>query len=166
MRLYHGSNQIIRQPDLSKGRKFLDFGCGFYLSDKKSQAETRAKSAVVFFEDGLPTVNIFDWNDEIVVDLNVLHFPTANIEWLDFVLANRQGNVYALTNQYDIVIGPTANDKTILVVDQFIAGMFNNLENPKEFVIKLFQPEKLATQYLFATDKSVKYINFIESYTL
>jgi hypothetical protein len=164
MRLYHGSNQIIRQPNLSKGRKFLDFGSGFYLSDEKSQAENRAKSAVLFFEDGLPTVNVFEWNDEIVVDLNVLHFPTVNIEWLDFVLANRQGDVSA--NQYDIVIGPTANDKTILVIDQFMAGMFNNLENPKEFVIQLFQPEKLAIQYLFATEKSVKYIHFIESYML
>jgi hypothetical protein len=166
MRLYHGSNQIIRQPDLLKGRKFLDFGRGFYLSDKKNQAENRAKSAVLFFKDGLPTVNVFEWNDETVVNLNVLHFSTANIEWLDFVLANRQGDVSALNSQYDIVIGATANDKTILVIDQFMSGMFNNLENPKEFVIQLFQPEKLATQYLFATEKSLKYIHFIESYTL
>ncbi|MDR3366309.1 MAG: DUF3990 domain-containing protein [Prevotellaceae bacterium] len=35
MRVYHGSNQQIRQPDLSKGRKLLDFGSGFYLSNEK-----------------------------------------------------------------------------------------------------------------------------------
>jgi hypothetical protein len=164
MILYHGSNQIIRQPNLLKVRKFLDFGSGFYLSDEKNQAENRAKSTVLFFEKGIPTVNIFEWAKDTVADLNVLHFPTANIEWLDFVLANRRGNISE--NQYDIVIGPTANDKTILVIDQYMEGMFDNLENPKEFIIQLFQPQKLAIQYLFATEKSLKYIYFTDSYML
>jgi len=164
MRLYHGSNQIIRQPNLLKGRKFLDFGSGFYLSDEKSQAENRAKSAVLFFEEGAPTVTVFDWMEDAIGNLNILHFSNANIEWLDFVLANRKGNISK--NQYDMIIGPTANDKTILVIDQYMAGMFDNLENPKEFVIQLFQPQKLATQYLFATEESLKYIHFTESYTL
>ena len=164
MKLYHGSNQIIKHPDLLKGRKFLDFGSGFYLSDEKKQAENRAKSSVLFFEEGQPTVNVFEWAKDSVADLMVLNFPTANIEWLDFVLANRQGNVSEI--QYDVVIGPTANDKIILVVDQYMSGLFDNLENPKEFVIQLFQPQKLATQYLFATEKSLKFIHFTDSYII
>ena len=164
MKLYHGSNQIIGQPSLLKGRKFLDFGSGFYLSDEKRQAENRAKSAVLFFEEGVPTVNVFEWSEESVAVLRLLHFPNAIIEWLDFVLTNRQGDIYK--NQYDIVIGPTANDKIILVIDQYMTGMFDNLENPKGFVIQLFQPQKLATQYLFATEESLKYIHFTDSYTL
>jgi hypothetical protein len=163
MRVYHGSNQIIKQPDLSKGRKFLDFGSGFYLSEEQKQAENRATSAMLFFEDGLPTVNVFEFNNNNFYDIKVLQFHTANTEWLDFVLANRRGEE---TTLYDIVIGPTANDKTILVIDQYMAGMFDNLDNPKELVIKMFQPEKLATQYLFATEKSLKYLTFIDSYTL
>jgi translation initiation factor RLI1 len=164
MELYHGSNQIVKQPNLLKGRKFLDFGSGFYLSDEKSQAENRAKSAALFFEEGIPTVNVFEWAKETVANLNVLYFPSANIEWLDFVLANRKGDI--TDNLYDIVIGPTANDKTILVIDQYMTGMFDNLENPKEFVIQLFQPQKLATQYMFATEKSLRYIYFTDSYTI
>ena len=62
------------------------------------------------------------------------------------------------------VIGPTADDKIILVIDQYIMGMFDNLENPKEFVIQLFKPQKLATQYLFATEKSLRYIHFTDNY--
>jgi len=164
MKLYHGSNQIIRHPNLLKGRKFLDFGNGFYLSDDKKQAENRAKSSVLFFDEGQPIVNVFEWSKVFVADLRVLQFPTANIEWLDFVLANRQGIISEI--QYDIVIGPTANDKIILVVDQYMSGLFDNLENPKEFVIQLFQPQKLATQYLFATEKSLKYIHFTDSYNI
>ena len=139
MKLYHGSNQIIRKPDLSKGRKFLDFGSGFYLSDERSQAENRAKSAVLFFEEGQPTVSIFEWKKEQMPDLNI---------------------------KYDIVIGATANDKVILVIDQYMAGQFDHLPNPKELVIQLFQPEKLSTQYLFSTAKSLQYLNFTDSYTI
>jgi hypothetical protein len=164
MKLFHGSNQIIKKPDLSKGRKFLDFGSGFYLSDEKNQAENRAKSAVAFFENGISTVNVYEWEKEKIVNLNALHFPTANIEWLDFVLSNRKSEI--IENQYDIIIGATANDKTVLVIDQYMAGEFAHLKNPKEFVIQLFQPEKLATQYLFATEKSLKYLHFTDSYTL
>jgi hypothetical protein len=164
MILYHGSNQIIRQPNLLKGRKYLDFGSGFYLSDEKNQAENRAKSAVLFFEEGAPTINVYEWVNNTSTGLKMLHFPNANIEWLDFVLANRQGK--ALDNQYDIVIGPTANDKVILVIDQYMTGLFDNLENPKEFVIQLFQPEKLATQYLFLTEESLKYLHFKDTYII
>ena len=147
-----------------KGRKFLDFGSGFYLSDEKSQAENRAKSAVLFFEEGVPTVNVFEWTQDTITELRVMHFPTANIEWLDFVLTNRQGITFK--NQYDIVIGPTANDKTILVIDQYMSGLFDNLENPKEFIIQLFQPQKLAIQYLFATEESLKHLQFTDSYII
>ena len=71
MKLYHGSNQVIKKPDLLKGRKFLDFGSGFYLSDEEKQAENRAKSAVLFFEEGVPTVNVFEWGKEIFTYLNI-----------------------------------------------------------------------------------------------
>jgi len=50
MKLYHGSNQIIRHPDLLKGRKFLDFGNGFYLSDEKKQAENTERIENAFVD--------------------------------------------------------------------------------------------------------------------
>ena len=164
MKLYHGSNQIIKQINLSKGRRFLDFGVGFYLSDEQNQAENRAKAAATFFAYGEPVVNVFEWEKEKISDLNVLQFPVANIEWLDFVLANRMGKI--TDNKYDIVIGATADDRTILVIDQYMAGEFDHLENPKEMVIQLFQPQNLATQYLFASEESLKYLHFTEHYIL
>lgn len=38
MKLFHGSNIIIEDIDLSKSKPFKDFGTGFYLSDIESQA--------------------------------------------------------------------------------------------------------------------------------
>lgn len=162
MKLYHGSNQVIKSPDLNKSRKFLDFGSGFYLSVSQQQAKNRAISAELFFECGIPTVNVFDFNDS-ASNLNILKFESADSAWLDFVLANRMGTQ---TEQYDIVIGPTANDNTILTIDQYMQGMFDHLENPKETVIKLFQPEKLDTQYLFATENALRNLTFVEALEL
>ena len=159
MLLYHGSNQIIKTPNLNKGRKFLDFGSGFYLSTGVKQAENRARSAKLFFDAGSPVINIYEF-DEAVVNLNIHKFKSADIPWLDFVIANRKG---APASQYDIVIGPTANDKTILTIDQYMQGMYDHLENPKEIVIQLLQPEKLETQYLFATERAISTISFKEA---
>jgi hypothetical protein len=44
--------------------------------------------------------------------------------------------------------------------------MFNHLPNPKERVLEFLQPEKLATQYLFASEKSLKSLHFKENYTV
>ena len=163
MRLFHGSNQIIKTPDLSKSRKFLDFGSGFYLSVKERQAENRAKSTQLFFKSGVPTINIYEYNDSTDNNLSILQFYEADIFWLDFIIANRKGES---VSQYDIVIGPTANDKTILTIDQYMQGIFDNLENPKEIVIKMLQPEKLEVQYLFATDYALNALSFLEAYQL
>ena len=38
IRLYHGSNQKIEEPDLAHSKPFKDFGRGFYLSPDKQQA--------------------------------------------------------------------------------------------------------------------------------
>ncbi len=38
MKLYHGSNQLIRTIDLSKGRRYKDFGQGFYTTHLRDQA--------------------------------------------------------------------------------------------------------------------------------
>ena len=43
MKLYHGSNIVIDQIDLSKCKPYKDFGQGFYLTEIKEQAEQMAR---------------------------------------------------------------------------------------------------------------------------
>lgn len=38
MKVYHGSTEIVRNPLVGVGRKNLDFGQGFYVTDLKEQA--------------------------------------------------------------------------------------------------------------------------------
>lgn len=44
MRLYHGSNMMIENIDLSKCKSYKDFGRGFYLTEIKEQAEKMSSS--------------------------------------------------------------------------------------------------------------------------
>lgn len=43
MIVYHGSISIIKKPDISYSKQFLDFGKGFYVTSYKEQAERWAK---------------------------------------------------------------------------------------------------------------------------
>ena len=38
IRLFHGSNMKIEEPDLKHSKPYKDFGVGFYLSADKQQA--------------------------------------------------------------------------------------------------------------------------------
>lgn len=41
IKVYHGSTQVIQQPDVHKGRDNLDFGKAFYITRLKEQAENQ-----------------------------------------------------------------------------------------------------------------------------
>ncbi len=64
MKLFHGSNIEITQPDLSRTKPFKDFGKGFYLSADYTQALERAKQVTEITEIGTPTVTEFEWDKE------------------------------------------------------------------------------------------------------
>ena len=60
MILYHGSYSCFEKIDLSKGRKYKDFGQGFYTTKIESQAQQWAKNMSARF--GLSTgfVSIYE----------------------------------------------------------------------------------------------------------
>lgn len=109
MILYHGSNVYIDAVDLSKSKPYKDFGKGFYLSDIKSQAIEMANFKVSLL-DGNPVVTKFEFQKKELLksELKILIFEDYTNEWLDFIIANREGKE---VNIYDFVYGPIANDK-------------------------------------------------------
>lgn len=52
--LYHGSNVVIDNIDLSRSRRGKDFGCGFYLNPNKEQAWEMAKRTAMRMQEGKP----------------------------------------------------------------------------------------------------------------
>ena len=43
MKVYHGSAEIVRNPDVQHSYRPLDFGKGFYVTTNREQAENWAK---------------------------------------------------------------------------------------------------------------------------
>ena len=85
----------------------------------------------------------------------VIVFDTADEEWLDFICANRQG---MNTGEYDIVIGPVADDKVYRVVVEYENGDID-----KDTALKKLKVEKLCNQILFHTEKALAYLKYIET---
>lgn len=61
---------------------------------------------------GIPTVTAFCLNEEELKrnDIKVKYFEEYTVEWLEFVVANRNNHSETPIHPYDIVIGPIAND--------------------------------------------------------
>lgn len=119
--LYHGSYTKVDSPRANAGRRNLDFGRGFYVTNLKSQAE---KWAIVVGsrhnDDDEGIVNEYEFDETVLDSYNVLRFPTYDIPWLDFVVANRHGDDAA--KGYDVVEGGVANDQVIDTVEDYEMG--------------------------------------------
>lgn len=152
MKLFHGSNIIIEDIDLSKSKPFKDFGTGFYLSDIESQAQEMASFKVSIFE-GEPMVTAFEFDKETLLNANlkVLFFDDYSEEWLDFVISNREGKA---TERYDFVYGPIANDKVGLQLRKFKDGTINK----SELLERLKYMKGITFQYFFGSYEAIKFL--------
>ena len=156
MRLYHGSNLPILNIDLSKGQRFKDFGQGFYTTHLVEQAVLWPKRVSERYG-GIPTITEFEFDMESAISdgLNVKVFKAPDKEWARFVMANR--NRYeAFKHDYDIVIGPVADDRMARLF-----GLYEmDIINLDDLVDGLIYKE-LNSQYFFATERSLRYIRRI-----
>ncbi len=62
-----------------------------------------------------------------------------------------------MSDSYDLVIGPVANDKTMPVISLYFAGLYN-----EEEAIKRLLPQKLYNQFAFKTESALKALSFVE----
>lgn len=156
MYLYHGSNIEVSKPQILESDRCLDFGKGFYLTSSFEQAKRWAELTVKRRETGKATVSVFDFDDISVSDLKILHFTQAQKEWLEYVTMNRKNQTIS-NDDYDIVIGPVANDRTMPVISLYFAEIYDIEET-----IKRLMPQKLCDQYTFRTEKAIKKLKFVE----
>ena len=110
MKLYHGSNIPVYEPQILVSDRKLDFGTGFYLTSSLEQAERWAR------RNETPVVSCYDVRLDDTLD--IVDFKTMTDEWLDFIVSCRSGVKHA----HDIVIGAMANDQIYNYVGDFIDG--------------------------------------------
>jgi len=154
MKLYHGSNQSIREIDLSKGKRFKDFGRGFYATHLQKQAVYWAKRISDRFG-GEQIVSEFEFDlDAAIADgLNVKIFERPDKEWAIFVMANRRQDEVDFHHDYDIVIGPVADDNMARLFGLYDMKIIN-----LDAVVSGLIYKDLNSQFFFATERSLKYI--------
>ena len=187
--IYHGTITHFSEIDVSKGEPYKDFGRGFYAAEKLNQAEGLAisrkvgkmnavASGIIRRPSGVTLckfeANIIAYLYTYAFDiakakmfekqgmLRIKVFESADLEWFDFVLHNR--DTEPTIHEYDIVKGPTANDDTFFVINRYHTGKFGNVGSysAKQKALKALKAQKLGIQYYFKNELAVSTLKKIE----
>jgi len=158
MKVYHGSYIKVDKIDLAKCKPNKDFGKGFYVTKIRHHAEEWAKIIGEKYEtNGFVSEFEFSENDFTKSICKIKRFDAYNEEWLDFVVNNRNKNSKTPAHDYDIVIGPVANDKVQNTLKLYLKGKIS-----KEKFLKMLTHHEETHQICFCTLNSLQTIDRID----
>lgn len=121
--VYHAGTDRIETPDCLRGRKNLDFGQGFYITDIYDQAYNFAKSkARDRKRPGLINTYLLD-RRSILEEAKHLIFDSYDEQWLEFIVACRRGS--DVWKNYDYIEGGVADDRVIDTVNMYMQGFIS-----------------------------------------
>jgi len=154
MNLYHGTNTPFTHIELAKSRPNKDFGRGFYLSADLQQAVQMAQHKSLQ-EGGTPVVQAYRFDERLLSngELKVLRFDSYNEEWVRFILRNRTNTSSEPCHDYDIVIGPIADDKVGVQLFRYL----NRYISIKKLIANL-KYKKMTEQYFFGTERAIRHL--------
>lgn len=158
MILYHGTNTDIESIDLSRSLNHKDFGKGFYLTPERETAIRMATKKARLFG-GQATLISYEFNEAALQsELKVKVFPEeATVEWFLFVDANRDRESQQSIHDYDIVIGPIADDGVVLQITNYREKIYT-----QEQAAAALQDKYLDQQYYFGTEKALRFIKKVK----
>ena len=166
-KLYHGSSEIIETPVFGYGKKYNDYGLGFYCTDSMEMAK---EWGVSFKQDGY--ANCYELNCTGLTILNLNDLEYCILHWLAVLLKNREfestsalaveAKEYLLTNYsvdyeaYDAIIGYRADDSYFSFAQDFINGTisYRQLSNAMHL-------GKLGQQFVLKSKKAFDSIKFL-----
>lgn len=151
MILYHGTNVEFDKVELSKSRIAKDFGIGFYLTPDKHAAERQAQRKTEQWQGGTPILQSYEWEESKASTLKILRFDHFSEDWAKFIFQNRSNRTRTQCHDYDIVIGPIADDTVGLQVRRFKDGIITMKQ-----LIEEIKWHQVTIQYLFATEPALK----------
>ena len=156
MKLYHGSNVEIEYVDLSRGRRGKDFGKGFYANPDYMQAVEFCSNVVRREGSGIPTVTSFEFDESALDMLNIKRFDGYTKEWAEFILMNRNIISDKPAHDFDIVIGPIADDGVGTQIRRLSRGFITF-----DAFLDELKYSKVSIQYFFGTEEAIKYLKKI-----
>lgn len=121
--VYHGGTEIVEHPICKFGRRNLDFGQGFYITNIRKQAVDWA-SQVADRRKLSPLINRYRLNREaILAEAHCKIFEAYDKDWLEFIVASRRG--LRVADNYDYIEGGVANDRVVDTVNLYMAGLMD-----------------------------------------
>lgn len=146
MKLYHGSTCRIEKPDVSRSRKNLDFGQGFYLTSYRNQAERWALRKASFTQ-SRAIVNVFSLANDLS-GIKVLEFPENDEAWVEFVCRCRKGETPG--EGIDLIVGGVADDRVYEAVNMYFRGYWD-----MSTTLEALRFYERNDQYCFVTQRAI-----------
>ena len=151
---YHGSNVTVDHPKLVRQNRYLDFDYGFYTTTNREQAVNFAQNVTERRKNGLATLNMYSVDEAVAFkECSLLRFNSPDQAWLEYVSANRQGTYNG--KHYDMIYGAVANDNVYRTITLYMTGILD-----KKQALEALKIKKLFNQLVFATEMSLRYLNF------
>jgi hypothetical protein len=155
MELFHGSYLEIPKPKIIVSNRMLDYGTGFYTTTDIAQAARFTEKFIRLERERI--VSIYRYDESIErEDITKLIFTEPDSAWLDYVVANRSGK--GIDNDYDIVMGPVANDRVYTVVESYELGDYTADE-----AIKRLKTYRLTGQIVWKSNRALSLLSFTKS---
>ena len=168
MILYHGSNNIIKQPFWGGGKIYNDYGLGFYCTDKIELAKEWACT-----EEISAYVNKYELDIQKLKVLDLTKNKYSTLNWLTLLLTYRRiritspimkrGMDWLIENfsidisEYDIIIGYRADDSYF----SFARAFINNQISLKQLEHAMDLGE-LGIQYVLKSKKAFQVLKFVD----
>lgn len=151
MMLYHGTNINFLEIKLNASRVGKDFGVGFYLTPDRQIAYRQAERKFRQYGEGGIFVHEFYINENSLKDFKVLRFDGYSEEWANFILLNRQHKSHHSIHDYDIVIGPIADDTIGFQIRRYTEGIIT-----KQQFLQAIKYHNVSIQYFFGSERAIK----------
>lgn len=153
--VYHGTAFDFENIDLNKLKNRRDFGKGFYTTTIQAQAEAWAKN--IALRNNSSTAYVYVYEFTFAEELNFKVFDGLTAEWLEFIKDNRTlGDVQ---HSFDVVVGPVADDNTMLTVNRYMNGTYTTQE-----ALERLAYFRVNDQLCINTEKALKYIKLVRRY--
>lgn len=167
--IYHGSVNKIVKPVFGEGKRYNDYGLGFYCTEIPEMAK---EWAVGRHRDGYANRYEIDCTGFTVLDLNGKEFCT--LHWLAVLLENREFDILSglareakryLMEQflpdyrsYDILVGYRADDSYFSFAQDFINGTISYRQ-----LTEAMKLGKLGRQFVLKSERTFDRIRYVDS---
>lgn len=166
-KIYHGSEKIIQKPQYGFGKKYNDYGLGFYCTEHIDMAKEWGVSL-----DKNGYANCYELECDGLKILDLLDGKYCILHWLAILLENRKFDIpsalaldakeYLLKNfsvdydKYDVIIGYRADDSYFSFAQDFLNGTISYRQLNRAMYLG-----KLGQQFVLKSKEAFEHIQYL-----